>query len=179
MDEEPRNLQDMLRAMAREVSQSIQRAIDETDVDEAARMIGVDPDRAREWLDSAGAWISSQTTGAEEREFADEPPAPRPSSAPARPTASESAFAVPAPHPLDMPTEEQGTALAALESGRWALEPGTHALTGQGEGPGPSDALGLARELRVRDWMAADGAITQAGRHALRRWLDLSSHTSR
>jgi hypothetical protein len=26
--------------------------------------------------------------------------------------------------------------------------------------------------MRVRDWMTADGEITVAGRHALRRWLD-------
>jgi hypothetical protein len=26
----------------------------------------------------------------------------------------------------------------------------------------------------VRDWIAADGTITVAGRHALRRWLEAS-----
>jgi hypothetical protein len=75
------------------------------------------------------------------------------------------------PHPLDFPTADQGLALAALESGRWRLEPGTSALAVHGEGPGPSDALGLVRELRVRDWMSADGELTQAGRSALGRWL--------
>jgi len=76
------------------------------------------------------------------------------------------------PHPLDLPTEEQGLALAALDSGRWVIEPGTGALSAHGEGPGPNDALGLVRELRARDWIAADGAITLAGRSALGRWLD-------
>ena len=63
-------------------------------------------------------------------------------------------------------------ALAALDSGRWRVEPGTSALAVHGEGPGPSDALGLVREMRVRDWMTADGQITRAGRNALSRWLD-------
>jgi hypothetical protein len=71
-----------------------------------------------------------------------------------------------------VPTEEQGLALAALDSGRWIVEPGADALAGKGEGPGPSDALGIVRELRVRDWITTDGKLTLAGRHALSRWLD-------
>ena len=75
------------------------------------------------------------------------------------------------PHPLDMPTTDQGVALAALDSGRWTLEPGTSILTVRGDGPGPSDALGLVRELRVRDWLDGEGRMTLAGRRALERWL--------
>jgi hypothetical protein len=30
------------------------------------------------------------------------------------------------------------------------------------------------RELRVRDWIAADGEVTVVGRHALGRWLAAS-----
>ena len=30
----------------------------------------------------------------------------------------------------------------------------------------------LVRELRVRDWLSAEGEITLAGRNALMRWLD-------
>ena len=74
-------------------------------------------------------------------------------------------------HPLDLPTEEQGVALAALDSGRWTVEPGTDALGVKGDGPGPSNALGIVRELRVRDWISTDGEITLVGRHALSRWL--------
>ena len=70
-----------------------------------------------------------------------------------------------------MPTAEQGIALAALDSGRWTIEPGTTALSVSGGGPGPSDALGLVRELRERDWIDADGGVTLVGRHALGRWL--------
>jgi hypothetical protein len=77
-----------------------------------------------------------------------------------------------APNALDLPTAEQGQALAALDSGRWTVEPGTEALASGGEGPGPSDALGLVRELRVRDWITPEGKLTLAGRRALSRWLD-------
>jgi hypothetical protein len=54
--------------------------------------------------------------------------------------------------------------------GRWLRE-----LSGAWEhGPAPADrsTLGLVRELRVRDWMTADGRSTLAGRDALSRWLD-------
>jgi hypothetical protein len=43
-----------------------------------------------------------------------------------------------------------------------------------GDGPGPSDALGLVRELRVRDWLTADGELTLTGRNALKRWLEIA-----
>src|SRR4051794_14556947 len=75
------------------------------------------------------------------------------------------------PHPLDLPTADQGAALAALESGRWKLAPGTSTLGTYGEGAGPEDALGVALELRVRDWITVDGELTLAGRKALGRWL--------
>jgi hypothetical protein len=31
--------------------------------------------------------------------------------------------------------------------------------------------MGLVRELRVRDWLDAEGRMTLAGRRALERWL--------
>ena len=70
---------------------------------------------------------------------------------------------------LATPTAEQGVALAALESGRWRIESGTFTVH---DGPGPSDPLGLLRELRVSDWVTADGELTLTGRKALARWLD-------
>jgi hypothetical protein len=82
-----------------------------------------------------------------------------------------------APHPLDIPTAEQGRALAALQSGRWFVEPASNRLESHGDGPAPSDALGLVRELRARDWIAADGEVTLAGRHALTRWLQAAAST--
>jgi hypothetical protein len=59
-----------------------------------------------------------------------------------------------------------------LDSGRWTVEPGTSALSSHSDGPAPSDALGIVRELRVRDWIDSDGEVTMVGRHALSRWLD-------
>jgi hypothetical protein len=94
-----------------------------------------------------------------------------------RPLASNDPLRSAAPHPLDLPTDEQGLALAALESGRWMVEPGTDALAARGDGPGPSDALGIVRELRVRDWLGADGEITLVGRGALSRWLEAATPT--
>jgi hypothetical protein len=45
-------------------------------------------------------------------------------------------------------------------------------LAADGGVSGFGEPLGLVDELRARDWIAADGAITLAGRHALSRWLD-------
>jgi hypothetical protein len=89
--------------------------------------------------------------------------------------ASEDPLRSAGPHPLDLPSDEQGVALAALDSGRWTFEQTSNTLASHGEGPGPSDALGLVRELRARDWIAADGEITLVGSHALSRWLDAKS----
>jgi hypothetical protein len=89
--------------------------------------------------------------------------------------ASEDALRGVAPHPLDVPTEDQGLALAALDSGRWTIEPGANALASHGDGPGPTDALGIVRELRVRDWLGAEDHLTLAGRYALSRWLDAAN----
>lgn len=170
MKDDDMNFEEALRAMAQELGDSLQRAIGDVDFDDVAGMLGVDPSRAKHWLQGAGEWLRDQTAGA--REW----PAPRPAPgnrAPASPTVSgEGTFAGAEPHPLDVPTEEQGLALAALDSGRWTVEPGTLALAAHGDGPGPRNALGLVRELRARDWIAADGTITATGRHALRRWLD-------
>jgi len=74
------------------------------------------------------------------------------------------------PDPRDLPTEEQGLALSALDSGRWKVEAGTSELISDGEGPAPSERLGLVSELRVRDWITAGGEVTLLGRAALRRW---------
>ncbi|HEY8582913.1 MAG TPA: hypothetical protein VIL49_08190 [Capillimicrobium sp.] len=156
-DETPgKNWEETLRAMAEEVMGSVER-LGEIDLDEMARRAGVDPDRAREWLDGAGQWLRIQVEHVEV------------------PATEPGAWDAAGPHPLDLPTADQGAALAALDSGRWSLEPGTSALVAHGEGPGPRDALGLVRELRVRDWVSIEGTLTITGRHALGRWLDASS----
>ena len=135
------------------------------DLEDIARSYGVDADRAKRFIDSAGEWLRAQADNLGGAPFPGEPhPRPR--------RRGGTRCAAPGPDPLDVPTAEQGRALAALDSGRWTVEPGTSALTSHGDGPGPSDALGLVRELRVRDWIDADGEVTLVGRHALQRWLD-------
>jgi hypothetical protein len=156
----PRSFEEAAREIAEEVRRSIERA-SRADPEEIARAAGVDPDRVREWVETAGEWLQSQFAGAAGRRHPQRGPAP----------SGEDLLRRAEPHPLDVPTSEQGTALAALDSGRWTLEPGTTALRVRGGGPGPRDALGLVRELRDRDWIDADGAVTLAGRHALGRWL--------
>lgn len=170
------SFEDTLREIARELGRSVERAVDNIDVDEFAQMFGVDAAAAREWVESAGSWLRSHA-----EQFGDDLPFTMPTQwrppadeRPFRSEGSDDALRSAAPHPLDLPTDEQGIALAALESGRWMVEPGTDALTSRGEGPGPSDALGIVRELRVRDWLSASGEITLVGRRALNRWLEAS-----
>lgn len=147
----PSSFEDALRVIAQEISRAVERFSEEIDLDAIAQ-------RLREQAETMASapWSA---------------PAPPPTAG--RATRMRGAE----PHPLDLPTDEQGLALAALDSGRWGLEPGTSALTSRADGPGPSDALGLVRELRARDWLDADGELTLAGRHALGRWLDAAQQT--
>jgi hypothetical protein len=174
-DPEGSSFEDVARALAEEVSRAIER-LSEIDVDEIARAASAEAERARRWIDELGRWLREQGDAVGNAPFGagaawEHGPAPADRSARGRPT-GEDPLRHAGPHPLDLPTADQGLALAALESARWRVEPGTSALAVHGEGPGPSDALGLVRELRARDWMTADGEITLAGRNALSRWLD-------
>jgi hypothetical protein len=159
------SFEEMLRSVAGELGRSIEHYVDNLDVGDVADSIGVDPAVAREWVETASGWLRAQTESAGE-ELAHRAGGSKGVVARVDPLGGAG------PHPLDLPTDEQGLALAALDSGRWTVEPGTEALTAKGDGPGPSDALGLVRELRVRDWIAVDGELTLVGRHALGRWLD-------
>jgi hypothetical protein len=159
------SFEDALRSIASELGRYIERSIDNADVDELAGSLGVDASSAREWVESAGAWLTSHTENLGEQ-------LARRAAGPERPVQRADPLGGAGPHPLDVPTDEQGLALAALDSGRWIVEPGADALAGKGEGPAPRDALGIVRELRVRDWITAEGKLTLAGRHALGRWLD-------
>ena len=152
-----------LRQLAEQLSRSVAR-LGELDADQVAQAMGVDPDRTRELVESAGHWLSDRVESfAREAELwlgglgaaMLERGAPRRAG----------------PHPLDLPTAAQGLALSALDSGRWTLEPGSHVLMTHGEGPGPADAVGLVGELRARDWIDAQGDVTLVGHDALRRWL--------
>jgi hypothetical protein len=159
------SFEETLRSIAGEVARFVERSVESLDVDQLAESTGVDPAAARDWLESAGNWLRTNTENLGE-ELA------RRAAGPGRSVARSDLLEGAGPHPLDVPTEDQGRALAALDSGRWAVEPGTGTLTAQGEGLAPSDALGIVRELRVRDWIMPDGELTVAGRYALTRWLD-------
>ena len=160
-DRHPKSFEEAVREIADEVRRSIERA-SQADPEEMVRAAGVDPDRVREWVDVAGEWLRSQLEStAGERAQESEPGTP----------SGDDLLRDAEPHPLDVPTAQQGTALAALDSGRWTLKPGTSALSVRGGGPGPRDALGLVRELRERDWIDTDGVVTLVGRHAIKRWL--------
>jgi hypothetical protein len=182
--EDHENFEDTVRSIAHEIRESVQRMAAEVDIDDLAGYVGVEPDRARDWMESAASWLGAQlehlgeefasrTGAASESPFGS--PAGGSASEGSRATGAEDALRGAAPHPLDLPTGEQGRALAALESGRWFVEPASNRLESRGDGPTPSDALGLVRELRARDWIAADGEVTLAGRHALTRWLQASA----
>lgn len=162
------SFEDTLRSIARELGRSVERAAEQVDFDEIAETIGVDPERAREWVESASSWLRAQTENLGD-EVAQRIAGSRTAAA------REDVLRGVAPHPLDLPTEDQGLALAALDSRRWTIEPGANALAAQGDGPGPTDALGIVRELRVRDWLSADDQLTVAGRYALKRWLDATN----
>ena len=148
-DDEPdgRSFEDVARALVDEVNRAVER-LSAIDLDDIARAAHEDAERARRWIEDLARSLT-QTGDAATR-----PDAPVQHAG---------------PHPRAMPTAEQGVALAALESGRWRIESGTFSVH---DGPGPSDPLGLLRELRVSDWVTADSELTLTGRKALARWLE-------
>jgi hypothetical protein len=167
------DFEDAARSIAREVSEFVERTVEQFDPEQIADAIGVDADQARQWVQSAGSWLRFRVEGLGDDVAArsSDPRGPS-ASPPPSPSPADDPLRGAGPHPLDLPTEEQGLALAALDSGRWTVELQSKKLTAHGEGPAPSDALGLVRELRVHDWIDADGEVTLAGRNALSRWLD-------
>jgi hypothetical protein len=173
-DPDRNSFEDVARALAEEVTRAVER-LSQIDVDEVARTASAEAGRARQWIDELGRWLREQGDAVGGGPFGGPGPWDRTAASANRPEhggPAQDPLRNAGPHPLDVPTADQGLALAALESGRWRLEPGTSALVVHGEGPGPSDALGLVRELRVHDWMSSEGELTLAGRTALRRWLE-------
>jgi hypothetical protein len=158
-EEEPdeESFEEKLREFAREFSESVEQAAERLDLEGIADQISAGGDRLRELAQFAGQWLTDQ--------FGDEEtPSQKPAAPPRR--------RMTGPHPLDVPTEEQGLALSALDSGRWRVEPGTSELIADGGGPPPLDPLELVGELRARDWIASSGEVTLVGRDALRRWIE-------
>ena len=58
-DDEHESFEERIRSVARELSRSVER-VTQLDIDELAEAVGVDPIRAREWIDAAGQWLSDQ-----------------------------------------------------------------------------------------------------------------------
>ncbi|HEY2319808.1 MAG TPA: hypothetical protein VGH67_15990 [Solirubrobacteraceae bacterium] len=171
------SFEDRLRAIADEISRSVQK-ISDLDVEEFSQRYGVDADRARAFADAAGRWLNDHLSAGDPRFGHDQQPDPASGESPlgsdpdreGRSAAGQTQpSSGPGPHPLDLPTDQQGVALSALDSGRWTARPGSNQLAGTGTGPAPapSDVVG---ELRGRDWITADGTLTLVGRHALGRW---------
>ncbi|HJS95003.1 MAG TPA: hypothetical protein VJ741_12125 [Solirubrobacteraceae bacterium] len=158
-----------VRAIATELSRSVERAVKSIDLDEIARQIEMGGERFRELADSTGRWIGDRL-GDPEAQHAAHPKELEPETAARR-------RSVAGPHPLDVPSDEQGRALSALDSGRWRVEPGTDVLIGGGDEASPTDPGGLVGELRARDWIAANGEVTLLGREALKRWSEGSTGT--
>jgi hypothetical protein len=171
------SFEDRLRAIADEISRSVQR-ISELDVEELSQRYGVDVDRARAFADAAGQWLTDRLSAGDPLfghvQHRDEDSAQGPLSADLDLDEPSEAGQTrpgsgPGPHPLDLPSDQQGVALSALDSGRWTVRPGSNQLAGTetGAGPAPSDVVS---ELRARDWITADGTLTLVGRSALGRW---------
>ncbi len=177
------SFEDRLRAIADQISESVQR-MSEIDLDEFGERYGIDTERARAFADAASQWLSHGMSSGEPL-FGEDRNDDRDNAASARSDAQVAQGAGPGqphrtgPHPLDLPTGGQGLALSALDSGRWTVGPGSNQLVGTGEGTPPSDAADLVSELRARDWITADGALTLVGRHALGRWCRTAEDPAR
>jgi hypothetical protein len=155
------SFEDRLKAIADQIAKSLT-----SDIDEVAQRLGVDADRAREVAGTVERWLSDRFSD-QEPSVGDQPDVP----AAAQRTAPTVTFG-PGPHPLDLPTQEQGIALSALDSGRFAVRPGSGELAGTGADPdlGAGELADLVNELRARDWITPDGTLTVVGRQALLRW---------
>jgi hypothetical protein len=153
------SLEAKLRALAEEIGASVERAVENLGLGEVVERLGALDERTKELGDLAGQWLADRIhdLDASQRE---------------RPEPGERGTLRNGPHPLDVPTEDQGLALSALDSGRWKVDPGTEELVPvRGGGLGPSQPIGLVGELRARDWIAPGGEVTLVGRDALQRWL--------
>lgn len=171
--------------MAGQISQSVRR-MSEIDLEEFAERYGIDPERVRAFADVAGQWLGEPLFGQERHDDPDSaagtvsPDLDAQGAGPGQPsTKPRQPSTKPGPHPLDLPIGRQGLALSALDSGRWAVRPGSNQLVGTGEGPPPPDAADLVSELRARDWITAEGALTLVGRHALGRWCRTAEDPAR
>jgi len=155
------SFEDRLKAIADQIAKSLG-----SDIDDVAQRLGVDLDRAREVASNLERWLSDRLSDQESR-TSDQPDVP----ATAQRTSPTMPFGA-GPHPLDLPTPEQGIALSALDSGRFTARPGSSEFAATGADPdlGVGEQTDLVNELRARDWITPDGTLTVVGRQALLRW---------
>jgi hypothetical protein len=158
-----------VRAIVTDLSESVEGVVKSIDLDEIARQIEIGGERLREFADVTGRWISDRLSDPEAHHAAQAPDL--------EPESAARTLPRPGPHPLDLPSDEQGRALSALDSGRCKVEPGTDELVGEGGGSSPTDPGEMVGELRARDWIAANGEVTVIGREALKRWSEGSTGT--
>jgi hypothetical protein len=154
------SFEDRVKAIAEQIAKSLT-----SDVEEVAQRLGLDPGRARDVASNLERWLSARLSDQEPR-VGDQPDVPA--------TAQRTAPTVfgAGPHPLDLPTPDQGIALSALDSGRFTVRPGSSELAGTDADPdfGVGERADLVNELRARDWITPDGTLTTVGRQALLRW---------
>jgi hypothetical protein len=158
---------DSFEARLRAIADQIVQSLSDNDIDDVAQRFGVDPDRARGVANGVERWLNDRL-GEQAPPPGMRPPAPGTT----RHAASTPTFGT-APHPLDLPTPEQGVALSALDSGRFTVRPGSSVLaatTGADSDLFVGGAADLVSELRARDWITPDGTVTLVGRQALLRW---------
>lgn len=163
------SFEDRLKAFADQIAKSLT-----SDIDEVAERFGLDPDRARDVASTLERWLSERFSDQEPYNV-DRPDVPTP---PAR-TTPTTTFAA-GPHPLDLPTPEQGVALSALDSGRFTVRPGSSELAATGVDPDlhVGERTDLVNELRARDWITPDGTLTLVGRQALLRWCTAAENSA-
>jgi len=188
MSEHEDSFEARVRAIADQISRSMQR-IGDVDLEQVAEGYGLDVDRARSVANAANQWLNDRLSNdeplfregqAQAHDTEAHGPSANRGESGTQGTGQRPAH--PGPHPLDLATGRQGLALSALDSGRWAVRPGSNQMAGTGQGappPGASDAQDLVSELRARDWITADGTLTLVGRHALARWCRTAEDPAR
>jgi hypothetical protein len=161
---------DSFEARLRAIADRVVQSLSDNDIDGVAQRFGVDPDRARGVANGVERWLNDRLA-----ELRPQPGMWPTAPGTTRPNASTTTFGA-APHPLDLPTPDQGIALSALDSGRFTVRPGSSVLAATGADPDlfVGGAADLVSELRARDWITPDGTVTLVGRQALLRWCRTS-----
>ena len=117
-------------------------------------------------MDNAGEWLRAQADSFNAAPFEKSVRAPR---------SEDTSWADPlrgaGPDPLDTPTDDQGRALAALDSGRWTVEPGTSALAAQAAAPARATRSAWCASCACATGSTPTARSPWSGTRALQRWL--------